>query len=67
MKMKICSGCERKRQKRSFHNNKSKKDGLSTYCKECSKSYMGQYIFNNKEKLNTYGFNYYYNKKRNGI
>lgn len=35
MNMKICSRCKQSKSLNSFGSNKSKKDGLHYYCKEC--------------------------------
>ena len=36
-KTKICSGCKGTLPVSMFHKNKSKPDGLSDYCKDCSR------------------------------
>lgn len=37
--MKRCSRCNTEKEDHAFGKNSSKKDGLTTYCKECIKSY----------------------------
>ena len=61
--MKKCTGCDNEKENSEFHKNSSKKDGLSSYCKECSKLYMKNYQEQNRERVNTYGREYYHNKK----
>lgn len=39
MAMKWCSGCERDRPTGEFYKNRSKKDGLANWCRECTKTY----------------------------
>lgn len=45
--MKFCSRCETEKPKSEFRKNKAKKDGCSTYCRDCYKSYEKKYY---KEK-----------------
>ncbi len=40
---KICSKCNVDKTKDSFHNDKYKKDGKMTICKECRKVSLGGY------------------------
>ncbi len=47
--MKICSKCKLSKPKSDFGKNKSRKDGLQYYCKECSKKKSREYYKNNKE------------------
>jgi hypothetical protein len=35
--MKVCSRCERSLPFSAFYRNKSKRDGVESYCKECAK------------------------------
>lgn len=37
--MKICNKCKQEKPLSEFNKNKSYKDGLDCYCKECRKSY----------------------------
>ena len=37
--MKTCSGCKRRLDASAFYGNKSRSDGLSALCRECSRSY----------------------------
>lgn len=63
--MKECKLCSSFKEEHNFYNDKSKKTGLSTYCKTCSifkrattyqmykpqnKEYQKEYHFKNKEK-----------------
>ena len=43
---KICSKCRRELPLSEFNKDRTRKDGLQTYCKDCRKQYMKQY---NKE------------------
>jgi len=45
--MKICSKCKIKKSKNKFNKDKTKKDGLQTYCKKCQKQYKKQWYKNN--------------------
>jgi hypothetical protein len=36
--MKICNNCKKEKENILFHKDKSKKDGLCTFCKECRNS-----------------------------
>jgi hypothetical protein len=52
---KYCSKCKIEKDKIKFHKNKSKSDGLHSYCKSCksqySKSNQYKWYQNNKEKI----------------
>ena len=54
MKEKNCSGCDDIKTISNFHKNKSKYDGLSSYCISCSKEYALQYKEQHKERLSQY-------------
>lgn len=41
--MKTCSRCKETKDRSDFFKNKAKKDGLSYYCKVCSKDYGNEY------------------------
>lgn len=43
--MRVCTICKRELDKSCFNKNKARKDGLTTYCKDCQKAY------NSKRKL----------------
>jgi len=47
--MKKCSKCKELKPFEDFNKNKSKKDGLNTYCKDCNKSYNKKHYIDNKE------------------
>ena len=49
--MKICCICKVEKPISEFNKNKSKKDGLSTDCRECTKTYLEEYRLKNKDKL----------------
>lgn len=61
--MKKCCRCKRELDRKMFFNNKSKKDGLSYTCKECSKEYMKEYCQNNREKINKHKKEYWQNNR----
>lgn len=50
MNIKKCNGCGRELTIDNFNKNKSSKDGLSYYCRECSKK---KYILNRYKHNNT--------------
>lgn len=41
--MKTCCACKLEKTPEEFYKNKSRKDGLSTKCKDCSKAYSKEY------------------------
>lgn len=49
--MKRCSKCKIEKPFSQFNKNKSKKDGFSTECKSCIKSYNEKYYDTNKDIL----------------
>ena len=50
MKAKFCSKCKKEKDITEFCRNKSKKDGLNNWCRECINVYDGKYYKKNKEK-----------------
>lgn len=46
----ICSICKKEKCLSKYNKNKSRKSGLSTVCKGCSKKVSKEYYKNNKEK-----------------
>lgn len=53
--MKLCGDCGRELPLEQFNKNKTKKDGLQTKCRECSKKYYKNYYeANPKEKARLY-------------
>lgn len=52
--MKFCTKCELEKEKKYFSKDKSRKDALCVWCKECTKKYQT----NNKEKLLAYNKKY---------
>lgn len=53
---KYCNKCQTLKPIDLFNKNKSKKDGLSTCCKDCNKHYLKNHYLRNK--------NYYKNKRK---
>jgi len=65
MKNKKCYRCEKTRLVKFFGKNKTSKDGLYTYCKQCKKEDDKKYAAKNREKiLNQHKEYYKQNKKR---
>lgn len=52
--MKYCPTCKTEKETASFYTNKSKKDGLHSECKECSKKRKQGWSSSNKEKVAAY-------------
>lgn len=48
--MKLCYTCKTEKNEREFNKNKSRKDGLNSICRECSKERSRKYYADNKEK-----------------
>jgi len=46
---KLCTTCNKSKNKKAFAINKSKKDGLNSKCKECQKEYLKTHYKNNKQ------------------
>lgn len=49
--MKKCAICKKEKSLENFNKNKSKKDGLSTDCRSCTKIYAENYRAKNKDQL----------------
>lgn len=54
---KICYKCKIEKSSELFRKNKSKKDGLNSYCKDCYKYYEKNWSLKNKDKLIKKEFN----------
>ena len=52
--MKVCSKCKIEKDFSEFYVNKSKKDKLTTYCKDCAKAHSKNYRDKNKQKTLEY-------------
>lgn len=50
METKKCNKCNEFKPLAEFNRNKTRKDGLHTYCKKCNKEVSANYYKNNKEK-----------------
>lgn len=50
MKIKRCAVCQQDKKTDRFNKNKSRKDGLNTVCRECSRARSKQYYNENKKK-----------------
>jgi len=53
-KMKTCSKCKLELSIDSFNKDKTKKDGLTSSCKECKRKVDNNYFKNNEEKIKRY-------------
>jgi 5-methylcytosine-specific restriction endonuclease McrA len=51
MTLKSCSKCKELKSTDLFQIDKSRKDGLQTYCKQCRKTHQRNYYVSNKEKF----------------
>ena len=51
--MKFCSRCGRLLSEDKFNHNRSKPDGLDTYCCDCRRKYMQQYQFQRNNRYST--------------
>lgn len=60
---KKCNKCNIEKNITSFCKNKSKKDGLDIYCRDCNKEYKKNYNIKNKKKLSNKKKEYYINNK----
>jgi hypothetical protein len=60
---KICPKCSFNKESSLFYSDKSKNDGLSSYCRECRKSHSKQYNLTHKEEKIEYFKNYYQENK----
>lgn len=52
MTSKSCSKCKELKSIESFQIDKSRKDGLQPYCKECRKNHQKNYYLTHKQKFN---------------
>lgn len=50
MKTKICCICKKEKETVLFDKNRTRKDGLANYCKECNKIRQRKYYAQNKER-----------------
>jgi hypothetical protein len=50
---KICNKCKKKKSIDKFHKNSTRKDGLRTICKTCSKEYHREHYLKNIDKYKT--------------
>ena len=52
--MKICNKCKKEKQFIEFYKNKTKKDGLDSWCIECNRKNAEKWRKANKDKVNEY-------------
>jgi len=62
---KLCPDCKIEKSITKFYKNKSKKDGLDSYCINCSKKYMSNYRKINKSKIDRIHAKYRKNNRKN--
>lgn len=62
-KTKQCVGCKEEKTMSMFGKNKSQKDGLHYYCKECRKTHSRNYYEKNKERIDDKNKAYYHENK----
>jgi HNH endonuclease len=63
--MRKCLKCNTEKTELDFYKNKTTKDGIDVYCKECRKKDRKEYYKNNKEKeLKKIKINYKKNRKK---
>lgn len=48
---KLCNRCKRTLSPDNFHRNRSKRDGLGTFCKECTQKLKAQYQVDHKDRV----------------
>jgi len=56
---KTCFKCGENKSLDEFSRNKSKKDGMQTYCKKCNAQYNKKYRKGHKKRVNASGREYY--------
>lgn len=49
--MKCCRRCGERKRRGYFHRDRNQKDGLSTICKECRRTYAADYYRRNSVKI----------------
>jgi len=65
--MKHCKKCDSQKSEAEFSKDSSKKDGLCSYCKKCSYSYVKEWKVSNPEKVKeSQKKNYKYRYIKNG-
>lgn len=64
MDEKICLKCRKTKGLNDFYKDKSRKDGLYSYCKECSKKNIKNIYDNNKQEKIKYQKQYYQEHKK---
>ena len=60
---KNCKRCNIEKEIISFCKNKSKKDGLEIYCRECNKEYKKEHYIKNKKIISEKHKTYYLENK----
>ena len=49
---KVCSKCGIKKERSEYYNDSSRNDGITSYCKECTRSKTDKWRKENPEKVN---------------
>jgi hypothetical protein len=52
--MKQCTKCKKRKDESEFRKNRSRKDGLSLWCKKCSREYSRRYYRKNRGTVKKY-------------
>jgi hypothetical protein len=47
-KTKVCTRCRKRSKVEAFHKDKSKRDGLDSWCKDCGREYNREYVARKK-------------------
>lgn len=47
--MKKCRKCSKKKSRKEFHKNRSKRDGLRDICRKCARAYHRKHYLRNKD------------------
>jgi hypothetical protein len=50
-KTKVCTRCKKRRKLDLFYKDKHMKDGLSSWCKSCTKHYDREYAARKREEV----------------
>ena len=61
--MKRCSKCKVEKELSEFHKDKSRKDGLFSYCKGCTKAHVDAYKTTNRARVNASARDYHYRNR----
>ena len=54
METKVCPKCNKEKPIKEFYKDKANKNGLNSWCKECTKEHNKEYYQENKEEAKAY-------------